>query len=107
MKITGKYTTKTTAYKYGLNERIQGFIDMMADFEKTVKVGKDFVEIFDNETGESMDFAHYVIVIGKDGEKYGNLMLTEMESLIDIGESLFADTILDEIEISGLPLCCK
>jgi hypothetical protein len=105
----GKYTTKKTAFKYGLDLRIDDFIEMMADFEKTVKVGTDYVEVFDAETGESMDIAHYVLMTGINGEKYGNLLLSEMESTMRIGEGRddYASTVWNEIDVDGLPLCVR
>lgn len=105
MIINGKYTTQATAYKYGLDLRIADFIESMKDYDKYVVVNKNYVEIFDNETNESMDFAHYIIVTGVDGQKYGNLLLTEMNSHIVVGEDrdAWASTLMDEINISGYP----
>ena len=107
MKVTAKYTTKQTAVKYGLLERIDDFIEMMADFEKTVKVGPKYVEIIDNESGETIDFAHFIIVNGVDGEKYGEILLSEMESVVCAGyegnREISASTIFEEIEINGFP----
>jgi hypothetical protein len=74
-----------------------------------VKIGKDYVEILDTETGESMDIAHYVLITGKDGQKYGNLLLSEMESEMVIGEGDddYVSTIMEEINVEGLPLCVR
>jgi hypothetical protein len=107
--FNGKYTTKKTAMKYGLDSRIDDFVASMADFENTVKIGADYVEIFDAETGESMDVAHYVLITGKDGQKYGNLLTTEMESILTVGEDEndWISTILTEVNIDGLPLCVR
>jgi hypothetical protein len=104
--LNAKYTSKATANKYGLNLEIEGFIDLMADFEKTVEVTKDMVLVKDAD-GEIVDNANYILVKGTDGEWYANLLLCEMNSILTCGNGENDYCTNEDIEINGYPLHVK
>lgn len=105
--LQAKYTTKKTAEKYGLDMRYTGFVEAMGDFEKTVKITNEYVMVMDAETGEHMDTAEYILVKGEDGNWYGNLLLSEMNSFFDHTENGNDWATNEDIDISGLPLRVK
>lgn len=105
--LQAKYTTKATAEKYGLNLRTDDFIACMADYGKTVTITKDMVIVNDEETGENMDIANYILVKGANGEWYGNVLLTEMNSILTCGDDRDDYCTNEDIDISGYPLHVK
>ena len=94
--VTATKSTLKTIEKYGFDRT--AFDAGMADFGYTTRNEFGCIAIVD-DAGESVDFAHPVLVKYA-GEKYGNVMTTEMESLVQCGDKWFS-TCLDEIEYNG------
>lgn len=86
-------TTMKTAKKYGFDR--EAFDAEMADYGLTTRNEYGCVAVVD-ETGTSVDWGHPVL-IERNGEKYGNVMLTAMESMFYCGDETFS-TVLDDVE---------
>ena len=99
--IKATKSTMKRIYECGF-DRV-GFDASMADYGYTTRDHKGdkynrggYIEIIDSETGEVVDYAK-PYVAKYEGETYGDVITSEMESIFNCGKVWFS-TCLDEVD---------
>lgn len=90
MRYLAFYTTLEIAIEHGFDR--DEINSTMADFDKTTATSDEgYIAIIDRESGETVDYAHPILVQGDDGLFYGNVLFSEMEIPITIGNDVRAE----------------
>lgn len=99
--LAAKYSTLETLEKNWFD--FSDFAASMEFFGYTTRLNRTIqaVEVIDPETNEAVDFAH-PIIITRNGERFYELLLSEMNSTLNLGGEWFS-TIFDEVETSNYP----